>query len=485
MSRELNIKKQLQHQAATDTLKSPSRSTPLKVPAEQSSEEPKRFNESGWHDMDKRVTSDTLQSKPMIDSAAVSAGTEAPVVSSDLTISASVGRGGVNDPADVEKIRVKLEALGLLSPGEDIVSAISEFQLYIMKSGVPDGRIDADGFTLRRLKETDAAGVKLLKKEKQQREEEKRKADEKAAMNAKLKAEEEKLKSARNAQRKAEAISKAGELISKHTNMGGLNLNEEALGAELAGLALTNPELILAVLHQLEWQDRDDVSSAIVSALGKKLAQVDKIVLRRLLHELDEGVTTSTEEFQMKLVKIVLGVKGKEKKKFSGLLSDPFNGKAVLTSGWLRKNGDKHGAFDYGVAEGSEVLNPAPGMLVLSSLSPEERIKDNYGHFVVINHGVIKSGDYKGLALYSLYGHLSSININKPGTVVGIGDVIGLSGNTGSSSGPHLHWEIFVSKTNSTNLATGVNKKGQTNFPQISKTLIPPDQFLSLYELTK
>lgn len=56
------------------------------------------------------------------------------------------------------------------------------------------------------------------------------------------------------------------------------------------------------------------------------------------------------------------------------------------------------------------------------------------GDAVVIDHGV---------GVYTLYAHLSGTNVTA-GEAVDAGQIIGLSGNSGRSSGPHLHWELIV-----------------------------------------
>ena len=55
-----------------------------------------------------------------------------------------------------------------------------------------------------------------------------------------------------------------------------------------------------------------------------------------------------------------------------------------------------------------------------------------YGNHVVVDHG---------FGYETLYGHLSSVKVRQ-GQLVKRGDVIGLVGNTGLSSGPHLHYEV-------------------------------------------
>ncbi len=56
------------------------------------------------------------------------------------------------------------------------------------------------------------------------------------------------------------------------------------------------------------------------------------------------------------------------------------------------------------------------------------------GNMVIIDHGG---------GLYSGYAHLSSFNVSE-GQMVEAGDIVGMSGNTGLSTGPHLHWEMAI-----------------------------------------
>ncbi len=79
-----------------------------------------------------------------------------------------------------------------------------------------------------------------------------------------------------------------------------------------------------------------------------------------------------------------------------------------------------------GVGYDTEVLAAKAGVVIVSVHS------SSYGNYVVISHG---------LGNTTLYAHMSSRKV-KEGDVVTQGQVIGITGSTGISSGPHLHYEI-------------------------------------------
>jgi murein DD-endopeptidase MepM/ murein hydrolase activator NlpD len=107
-----------------------------------------------------------------------------------------------------------------------------------------------------------------------------------------------------------------------------------------------------------------------------------------------------------------------------GQINSGFGGR---TSPWSAKP-EFHGGLDIGAPVGTPVKAPAPGTVVFAGVNPE------YGKMLIIEHG----NETK-----SIYGHLSrlSVTVNEK---VQRGEVVALTGNTGRSSGPHLHYEIQV-----------------------------------------
>jgi murein DD-endopeptidase MepM/ murein hydrolase activator NlpD len=86
-----------------------------------------------------------------------------------------------------------------------------------------------------------------------------------------------------------------------------------------------------------------------------------------------------------------------------------------------------HFGQDFNAPYGTEVYATGAGKVITAGWS-----SNGFGNHVIIDHGY---------GYQSIYGHLSKINV-PVGMNVKRGDLIGLSGNSGTSSGPHLHYQI-------------------------------------------
>lgn len=94
---------------------------------------------------------------------------------------------------------------------------------------------------------------------------------------------------------------------------------------------------------------------------------------------------------------------------------------------YAKYNYGGHNGRDFAVPVGTEVRICSNGKIMLVGWDP-----GGYGNFIKVWH---KWGA-------SLYAHLSEIKVNTGDELNG-GEVIALSGNTGWSTGPHLHFEIY------------------------------------------
>ena len=92
-----------------------------------------------------------------------------------------------------------------------------------------------------------------------------------------------------------------------------------------------------------------------------------------------------------------------------------------------------YNAIDIGTSVGTTLYAVAAGQVIIAKTFGWN---GGYGKYIVISH-------YNGTQ--TVYGHLSQLFINE-GDVVYQGQVIGLTGNTGNSTGPHLHFEVRGAK---------------------------------------
>lgn len=105
-----------------------------------------------------------------------------------------------------------------------------------------------------------------------------------------------------------------------------------------------------------------------------------------------------------------------------------------------------HSGVDIDAPYGSPVLAAADGKVVWAGyglLSEEGNRSDPYGLAVAIRHDF----GYTGERLYTVYAHMSAIKVAQ-GQIVNAGDPIGVVGDTGHTTGPHLHFEVRLGKNN-------------------------------------
>lgn len=125
-----------------------------------------------------------------------------------------------------------------------------------------------------------------------------------------------------------------------------------------------------------------------------------------------------------------------------GLLGYPIE-KVVFSQGYGKTSFAKtskfygtsgfHNGLDFSTPTGSKVLAAADGKVVATGNNGRYA----YGRWIAVDHGN---------GIVTMYGHLSSI-VKSKGSTVKKGDTIAKSGNTGNSTGPHVHFTVFSAKS--------------------------------------
>ena len=148
--------------------------------------------------------------------------------------------------------------------------------------------------------------------------------------------------------------------------------------------------------------DANDLSSSVIQ-VGQELfipgAEISSFELKRATGEL-----------------FIYPAKGDLSSPF-GMRNDPFTGVRRM-----------HYGIDIANAEGTPIISAREGTVIAVGYSIR-----SYGNYVIIKHGQ---------GFQTVYGHLSTISVSN-GSYVRQGQVLGKMGNTGRSTGPHLHFGVY------------------------------------------
>ncbi|EAK3671399.1 M23 family metallopeptidase [Campylobacter upsaliensis] len=117
----------------------------------------------------------------------------------------------------------------------------------------------------------------------------------------------------------------------------------------------------------------------------------------------------------------------------------PITNKGVTGKfGWrehpILKRKEFHPGIDLAASIDTPIYAPASGVVEFSGYS-----NNGYGYNVILLHN---------FGFKSVFAHMTRKDVVKAGDFVNKGDLIGYTGNTGLSTGPHLHYEVrFINKT--------------------------------------
>jgi len=168
-----------------------------------------------------------------------------------------------------------------------------------------------------------------------------------------------------------------------------------------------------------------------LAALQRARAEKEKAaadVQRRqaeVLAEIEEHAKAEAELTRVINARARTGVGGDSAASSSGCI---WPAKGRVTSEFGSRWGRLHAGIDIGAPVGTTVWATKAGEVIFAG------VQSGYGNVIVVSHGG---------GLTSLYGHLSRIGVSD-GQTVRQGQAIGAVGNTGRSTGPHVHFETRV-----------------------------------------
>ena len=213
---------------------------------------------------------------------------------------------------------------------------------------------------------------------------------------------------------------------------------------------------------------------------AKQASQLELERLEGKISELGEqygvDLNTSLENatFVQDIEKIMLSV-AETKALFEGIPNgDPTGGKGRISDHYgyrthpVLHHRQMHAGLDFAMPIGTPIYATANGVVLSAGMQP------GYGHMVEIRHN---------FGFGTRYGHLNGKYAVKQGDFVRKGDIIAYSGNSGLSTGPHLHYEIrFISKPlnpinfvnwKQENYKDIFQKEGQIQWQSLVKLLSP------------
>ncbi len=180
---------------------------------------------------------------------------------------------------------------------------------------------------------------------------------------------------------------------------------------QIMGIGGENPENFNPLEAEVSFQDQ-----ALIDGMTRGLDRLktESSIQERSFQELVEYL--EDQKSLLASTPSVWPVKGWVTSGF-GYRTSPFTGRREI-----------HQGLDVATRTGTPIISPADGIVVFSGR------EGGFGNTLLVDHGY---------GIVTRYGHCSSLEV-KLGDKIKRGDIIARVGNTGRSTGPHLHYEVAV-----------------------------------------
>ena len=166
-------------------------------------------------------------------------------------------------------------------------------------------------------------------------------------------------------------------------------------------------EIAILEVYNTELKEFSEIEATVASLYQQKVVEVKRKVSSGKVNT-SMNLSYDNASLNINLIRPI-----------SGILTSRFGESSRIRS-------SRHTGLDIAASSGTKIKAAAGGTVTFSGY------KNSYGYMIVINHG-------NGVETY--YGHCSKL-FAKEGQKVEQGEIIATVGNTGNSTGPHLHLEI-------------------------------------------
>ena len=170
---------------------------------------------------------------------------------------------------------------------------------------------------------------------------------------------------------------------------------------------------------------REELRTLLIASREYDIQRIDGLPQRKVTPNPEDIARIKADNYKIGEVRVTISELTDFLSGFDWPVTGPISG--VFGSQRILNGNPKnpHNGVDVAAPKGSIIRAPASGIVALVH-------QDMFytGKTMMINHG---------LGLSTVYAHMDSISVN-PGQIVKKGDPIGTVGNTGRTTGPHLHW---------------------------------------------